>query len=100
MPIRLLFSNVPVDCSDDFLKSWIEDHGYAVSNVRVIQDVISGTSPSFAHVQLTAASKLDEAERRLNGQMMNGRLIRVTRVAPPQPVEHAPKTSSPHKASA
>jgi hypothetical protein len=30
MLTRLLFSNVPVDCSDDFLKKWIEDRGYLV----------------------------------------------------------------------
>ena len=84
MLTRLLFSNVPVDCSDDFLKKWIEDRGYLVSSVRLIQDAVSRTSPSFAHVQLMACAKLDEAERMLDGQILQGRLIHVRRVVPPQ----------------
>jgi hypothetical protein len=102
MITRLLFSNVPVDCSDDLLKKWIEDRGYLVSSVRLIQDAVSRTSPSFAHVQLMASAKLDEAERMLNGQILQGRLIHVRRVVPPPVVaEHAisaglnpPKTAS------
>jgi RNA recognition motif len=80
MPTRLLFSNVPFDCSDDLLKQWIEDHGYPVLNVKVIRDLVTGTSPSFAHVQLVNATKLDEAERTLNDQPFRGCTLRVSRV--------------------
>jgi hypothetical protein len=102
MLTKLLLSNVPFDCSDDFLKKWIEDRGYSVSSVRLIQDAVSRTSPSFAHVQLVASGKLDEAERMLNGQILEGRLIHVRRVVPPQVVAdrassagtNPPKTAS------
>ena len=80
MPTRLLFSNVPFDCSDDLLRQWIEDRGYPVLRVKLIQDVVTGTSPSFAHVQLVNAAKLDEAERALNGQSLRGRPLHVSRV--------------------
>jgi RNA recognition motif-containing protein len=80
MPTRLLFSNVPFDCSNDFLKQWIEDRGYLVLNVKLIRDLVTGTSPSFAHVQLINAAKLDEAERTLNGQTLRGSPLRVSRV--------------------
>jgi RNA recognition motif-containing protein len=80
MTTRLLFSNVPFDCSDDLLREWIEDRGYPVLSVRLIRDVITGTSPSFAHVLLVNAAKLDEAERALNGQTLRGRTLHVSRV--------------------
>ena len=102
MLTKLLLSNVPFDCSDDFLKKWVEDRGYSVSSVRLIQDAVSRTSPSFAHVQLVASGKLEEAERMLNGQILQGRLIHVRRVVPPQvvadrvssAVTNPPKTAS------
>jgi RNA recognition motif-containing protein len=94
MPTRLLFSNVPRDCSDDVLKQWIEDHGYAVSSVKLIRDVITGTSPSFAHVQLVNAAKIDEAERRLNGQILRGSRLRVGRVVGTRAKAHKRSTRS------
>jgi hypothetical protein len=102
MPTRLLLSNVPIDCTEDCLRKWIEDRGYAVLNVRLILDAVSRTSPSFAHVQLPACAKLDEAERMLNGQILQGRSIHVRRVVPPQVVEHtiSAGTSLPRAASA
>lgn len=51
-PTKLLLSNVPVNCGDEYLRQWVEARGYSVSNVKLITDVVSGTSPSFAYVQL------------------------------------------------
>jgi hypothetical protein len=98
----LLLSNVPFDCSEDVLKKWIEDHGYVVLSVRLIQDVVSRTSPSFAHVQLSSSTTLGEAERVLNGQILRGHHIRVRRLVPPQTItegtvsarKRRPKTAS------
>jgi len=78
MPARLLFSNVPCDCSDDLLRQWIEDRGYPVLSVKLIRDLVSGTSPSFAHVQLAGGTKLDEAQRSLDGQTLQGRSLHVS----------------------
>jgi RNA recognition motif-containing protein len=82
MLTKLLFSNIPWDCSEDLLREWVEEHGYPVLSVKLIRDIVSGTSPSFAHVQLTGASGLDEAERSLNGQVLLGRPLHVSRYAP------------------
>jgi hypothetical protein len=78
--VRLLFSNVPFDCRDEHLRLWVEARGYQVSSLRLIQDVVSGTSPSFAHVQLTNCERIDEVVRALNGQTIGGRQIQVARV--------------------
>ena len=80
MPTRLLISNVPFNCTDQLLKEWIEDRGYQTLSVKLICDVVIGTSPSFAHVQLVDSTKLDEAERSLNGQRFWGRTLQVSRV--------------------
>jgi len=74
---KLLFTNVPVDCADDYLWHWVEARGYRVSSLKLIRDQVSGTSPSFAHVQLMNSAKIDEAVRFLNGQDLRGRKIQV-----------------------
>ena len=78
---RLLFLKVPINCDSDFLRQWVESRGYKVSSVKIVRDLVSGTSPSFAHVQLMDSAKLDEAERTLDGDQMRGKAIRVRRVA-------------------
>jgi hypothetical protein len=74
---KLLFSNIPVDCVADYLWHWIEARGYRVSSLKLIRDQVSGTSPSFAQVQLMNAGKTEEAVRFLNGQDLRGRKIQV-----------------------
>jgi RNA recognition motif-containing protein len=78
---RLLFSNVPVDCRDEYLRLWVEARGYRVSSLRLIRDQVSGTSPSFAHVQLTDCGKIEEAVRSLDGQELGGRKVQVVCIA-------------------
>ena len=81
---RLLLSNVAVGCSQEYLKRWIEARGYGVLAVHLIQDHVSGTSPSFAYVQLTDDSRLDEAARALHGSTLLGHQIQVCQVVPLQ----------------
>ncbi len=76
---RLLFSNVPVDCDDDYLRQWVEARGYSVLRLRLVRDYVSGTSPSFAYVQLMNPEKIEEAARALNGQTIGERKIQVVR---------------------
>ena len=78
---RLLFANVPVDCRDEYLWFWVEARGYRVSSLRLIRDQVSGTSPSFAYVQLMNSGKIEEAVRSLDGQDLRGRKVQVARVA-------------------
>jgi uncharacterized protein YggL (DUF469 family) len=79
---RLLFSNVAVQCTEEYLKHWIEARNYEVCSVQLIQDIVSGTSPSFAYVQLIDVTKFDEAARQLHGQSLLGRTVRVRHVVP------------------
>jgi RNA recognition motif. (a.k.a. RRM, RBD, or RNP domain) len=79
---RLLFSNVPVQCTEEYLAEWVEARDYEVFSVQLITDVVSGTSPSFAYVQLADATRLDEAARNLHGQSLLGLAVRVSNVVP------------------
>jgi hypothetical protein len=79
---KLLVSNVPADCPDDLLKDWIEARGYRTFGVRLVRDQVSGTSPSFAYVQLMNSSRLEEAARTLDGQKLWTHTISVRLVIP------------------
>jgi RNA recognition motif-containing protein len=81
-PAKLLLSNVPAKCDPEFLHKWVEARGYRTFGVRLIRDSVTGTSPSFAYVQLFDSSKLDEAARALDGQKLCGFTIRVERIDP------------------
>ncbi len=80
--MRLLIANVPAGCPDEFLKDWVEARGYMTFGVRLIRDSASGTSPSFAYVQLMDPSRLEEAARALDGQNLLGHSLHVRRVVP------------------
>jgi hypothetical protein len=82
--IRLLFSDVAVECTPEYLRRWIEARGYKVAAVQLIRDDVSGTSPSFAYVQLMDETKLDEATETLHGQRLLSRCIRASQVVPLQ----------------
>jgi RNA recognition motif-containing protein len=80
----LLFSNVPSHWSEENLQQWIEFNGFHVGYIRLICDRVSGTSPSFAYVDLSDDRDLNRAAEVLNGQRLQGRSLRVKRVIPPQ----------------
>ena len=78
---QLLFSNIPIDCDVEYLRLWVELRGYKVFNVKLIQDLVSGTSTSFAQVQLMNPIDIEEAEQVLDGQYLRRKAIRVRRIA-------------------
>jgi RNA recognition motif-containing protein len=78
--MRLLISNVPADCPNELLQDWIDGHGFRTFGARLIRDAISGTSSSFAYVQLMDPARLDEAVRALNGKILLGSKLHVRRV--------------------
>jgi len=74
---RLFLSNIPADCHDEYLRLWVEARGYRVFSLKQIRDHVSGTSPSFAYVQLMNSGRVEEAVRSLNGQDLRGRKLQV-----------------------
>ncbi len=75
---NLLFANIPHSAKDDDLRTWIESRGFKVSGLRMIRDVVSNSSPSFARVEIHPAAE-ESAVRALNQQSFDGRRIYVRR---------------------
>jgi hypothetical protein len=75
---NLLFANIPHNTKDDDLRTWIESRGFKVNDLRLIRDVVSGSSPAFARVQLNATAD-ETAVQSLNQQQLGDRRIYVRR---------------------
>ena len=76
---NLLFANIPHSCKDDELRNWIEARGFTVAGLKLIRDVVSGTSPSFAHVQLASTPFNGGAIQALDRQAFGDRRLYVRR---------------------
>ena len=74
---NLLFANIPHTCEDHDLRRWIEDRGFTVNTLRLIRDVVSHSSPSFAQVQLGKSA--EPAVLALDQQPLDGRRLFVRR---------------------
>jgi len=81
-PTKLLISNVPANCPDDYLRQWIEARGYKTFSVKLVRDIVSGTSPSFAYVHLMDPAKLEQAGRALDQQTLWNHVLQVRLVVP------------------
>ncbi len=78
---RMLLSNVPTDCQEGHLRDWIEGRGYRISRLNLTRDPFAGGSSVVVIVQLMNPGKLDEAVRTLDGQILGGRKVQVSRAA-------------------
>ena len=74
----LLFANIPHSFKDNDLRSWIEAKGFQVKDLLLIRDVVSGSSPSFARVQVTAPVD-EDGLRALDQQTLGDRRLFVRR---------------------
>ena len=77
MDIRLFFTNIPYDCSDNELRQWIESRGIRTQSIRIIRDLVAGVSPAFGYVELDNDEILDEAISRLNGKKIRSNTVLV-----------------------
>ena len=74
----LFMVNVPHNCSDDELTAWVQSSGIEVTRVRVIRDLVSGASPSFAYVDIEERVAVADAVEMLNGHNIRERMITVS----------------------
>ena len=74
----LFMVNVPHNCSDEELTDWVESSGIQVQRVRVIRDLVSGASPSFAYVDITERMPVADAVQKLNGHNIRERVVMVS----------------------
>jgi RNA recognition motif-containing protein len=74
----LFMVNVPHNCSDEELTAWVQSSGIEVKRVRVIRDLVSGASPSFAYVDIEERVPIADAVEKLNGHNIRERIIMVS----------------------
>jgi hypothetical protein len=74
----LFMANVPYNCNDIELATWVESTGIEVRKVRLIKDLVAGVSPSFAYVEITEKVPVADAVRQLNGHNIRERVIMVS----------------------
>jgi RNA recognition motif-containing protein len=75
----LFLVNVPHDCGDTELTTWVESFGIPVKKVRVIRDLVAGVSPSFAYVEIADQIAVLDAIHKLKGHSIRGRVITVSK---------------------
>ena len=74
---RLFLMNIPCDCQDAELRSWIEAQGFDVDSLRVVRDLVAGVSPAFGYVSLRDTIDGGHAIKLLDGQNLKGRTLQV-----------------------
>ena len=79
MPFQLFLTNVPHDCSDLELKDWIESSGIEITSIRIIRDLVSGASPSFAYATISDVAQIGIVISALNGKRMRNQIICVSK---------------------
>jgi RNA recognition motif-containing protein len=80
MSSQLFFTNIPHDCSDSELKEWIESRGIEIVSIRMIRDLVSGASPSFAYAATKDTADIEQAVSVLHGTRMRSQTILVSLV--------------------
>jgi RNA recognition motif-containing protein len=74
----LFMANVPHNCNEIELTTWVESSGIEVKKVRLIKDLVAGVSPSFAYVEISEKVPVADAVLKLNGSSIRERIIIVS----------------------
>jgi len=72
---RLLLANLPHDCSEREVQQWLESRGFTVKELRVVRDLVSGSTPGFAYVLLSDEGRHTSAQTDLDGKVLRNRRL-------------------------
>jgi hypothetical protein len=73
----LLLANIPHDCEETDVRNWISQNGVRIVGLKLIADLVTRTSPSFAHVQLRNPAEADAVAKLLDGRKWKDHVLRV-----------------------
>ncbi len=76
---KIYVGNLDYGISEDEIKTFIEEKGFAVTEFKIITDRFSGRSKGFGFAELTKTEDIDPAISALDGLDMNGRKLRVNK---------------------
>jgi RNA recognition motif-containing protein len=77
---KLLFANLPHDCSEREVEHWVESFGFKIGDLRIVRDLVAGVSPAFAYVSFSNERDLAFAQTALDGKMLRTRRLVVRKV--------------------
>jgi RNA recognition motif-containing protein len=81
---KLLFVNIPYNCTDRELQEFVEARGIPTRSIRIVRDLVAGVSPAFGYVELKDETRIKEAISILSGKKMRTRTITVEEATLPQ----------------
>lgn len=79
--MNIYVGNLPYRITEAELRSAFEGYG-AVQSVKIVIDRDTGKSKGFGFVEMPVQAEAEEAIRKLDGSMLNGRNIRVNEARP------------------
>ncbi len=83
MAKKLYFGGLSYNTTDDSLQAAVAAHGTVVS-AKVIMDRETGRSRGFGFVEMSTDDEADAVMKALDGQEVDGRMVRVSVARPPE----------------
>jgi len=74
---KLLFVNLPYNCSDQELQEWVESRGIQTRSIHLVRDLVAGVSPAFGYAELKDETEIQKAINVLNGKKLRDQTILV-----------------------
>ncbi len=79
--MNIYVGNLPYRITEDELRASFEAYG-TVSSVRIVIDRDTGKSKGFGFVEMPGQAEAEDAVKKLDGAMVNGRNLRVNEARP------------------
>lgn len=83
MAKKLYFGGLSYNTTDDSLNAAVKGHG-TVASAKVIMDRETGRSRGFGFVEMSTDEEADAVLKALDGQEIDGRMVRVSVARPPE----------------
>lgn len=83
MAKKLYFGGLSYNTTDDSLNAAVQQFG-TVASAKVIMDRETGRSRGFGFVEMSTDEEADAVLKALDGQQVDGRMVRVSVARPPE----------------
>jgi len=80
---KLYFGGLSYNTTDDSLNAAVASYG-TVTSAKVIMDRETGRSRGFGFVEMSTDDEADAVVKGLDGQQVDGRMVRVSVARPPE----------------
>jgi cold-inducible RNA-binding protein len=85
MSTKLFVGNLPISATEDYLREFFEESGYAVTEVKIMLGRETGRSRGFAFVVFADGTDFQKVIDETNGQSFMGHKLTVNEATPFEP---------------